>query len=255
MENDVNLLIFSILKIKKIRQKSHTITYHIIFAPNIQQIHIDFVINVMQQNTVTINDIPYDLEGLEQLAWKLLVNGAVKSKDGFHTMCVGSVNANGEATQRIVVLRKTDEIAKKIYFHTDNRSRKIEDIERNSHLSILFYDAHRRIQMTLKTTVTLHKSDNLADERWTNTNPQSRRAYMTIDAPNTYAALPTSGYEERFGHSEPTAAESDVFRQNFVVVECQATALELLYLHYEGNRKAIFNYQNGIFENSHWAVP
>jgi hypothetical protein len=65
---------------------------------------------------ITINDISYDLAGLEQLAWKYLVNGSLRSKDGFHTVCVGTVNEAGEATLRTVINRKVSEGQKKYLF-------------------------------------------------------------------------------------------------------------------------------------------
>jgi uncharacterized pyridoxamine 5'-phosphate oxidase family protein len=48
-------------------------------------------------------------------------------KNGFRTMCVGTVDEN-KAAMRIVVNRKVDEVHKTIYFHTDNRSRKYIDL-------------------------------------------------------------------------------------------------------------------------------
>jgi pyridoxamine 5'-phosphate oxidase len=205
--------------------------------------------------TIVINDIHYDLDGLEQLAWKQLVSGAARSKDGFHTLCVATMNTEGEPTLRTVVHRKADEIVKKIFFHTDTRSRKFQDLQRDSRLSMLFYDAHRRIQMTLKATATLHTTDALAEDRWRATNAQSRRCYMTIDAPNTTADFPTVGYDKRFAKTDPTEDESCAFRQNFAVVECQTHHLEFLFLHHTGNRKAIFKYENGVLKESFWAVP
>jgi hypothetical protein len=41
---------------------------------------------------ITINDTKYNLQGIESLAWKKLVNGSVKKKNGFRTMCVGTVD-------------------------------------------------------------------------------------------------------------------------------------------------------------------
>ena len=46
----------------------------------------------MVDKTVSINEISYDLTGLEALTWQLLTNGAVKPKDGFHSVCVATVD-------------------------------------------------------------------------------------------------------------------------------------------------------------------
>ena len=35
-------------------------------------------------NFITINDIKYNLQSLEALAWTKLLNGSIKKKNGFH---------------------------------------------------------------------------------------------------------------------------------------------------------------------------
>jgi hypothetical protein len=57
------------------------------------------------QDSITINDTSYNLQVLETLAWKKLVNGSVKKKNGFRTMCVGTLNENNTAALRIVVVQ------------------------------------------------------------------------------------------------------------------------------------------------------
>ena len=54
---------------------------------------------------VTINNIAYSLSDLEKDSWNRLVNGAVKSRDAFHTPRVAT-HCNGDINLRTVVLRK-----------------------------------------------------------------------------------------------------------------------------------------------------
>jgi pyridoxine/pyridoxamine 5'-phosphate oxidase len=70
-------------------------------------------------------------------------------KNGFRTMCVGTVDVKAAAL-RIVVNRKVDEVHKTIYFHTDNRSRKYIDLIKDNRISLLFYDARQRVQIVVK---------------------------------------------------------------------------------------------------------
>ena len=204
---------------------------------------------------ITINATNYNLQGIESLAWKQLVNGSVKKKNGFRTMCVGTVDGNNNAALRIVVNRKVDESKKIIYFHTDNRSRKCSDLQKDNRISILFYDARQRVQIAVKATATIHTNDAIAHERWKATSPQARLGYMTLEAPNTKSDQPTLGYEERFASIKPTDTESDPFEKNFSVVACTVYELEFLYLDFQGNRKANFQYENGVLVQGHWAVP
>lgn len=207
------------------------------------------------QQTISINKVDYNLNELEQLVWKKLVNGSIKKKSGFRTMCVGTINERAECSLRIVVNRKVDELNKKIFFHTDIRSRKCTDLKRNNSLSLLFYDGRQRIQITVKAMATIHTNDDFTAEKWRTTSAQARLSYMSVDAPNTKSNFPTLGYDERFAVNEPTGFESDLFKENFAVITCTACEIEFLYLDYKGNRKANFFYKNGILENNFWAVP
>ena len=204
---------------------------------------------------ITINATNYNLQGIESLAWKKLVNGSVKKKNGFRTMCVGTVDVNNSAALRIVVNRKVDEPQKTIYFHTDNRSRKFSDLQKDNRITLLFYDARQRVQIVVKATAAIHTSDTVSQERWKATSPQARLGYMTIEVPNTKSEQPTLGYEERFASTKPTDAESDLFQENFTVIACSVYELEFLYLDFHGNRKANFQYENGVLVQGHWAVP
>ncbi|TDE03973.1 pyridoxamine 5'-phosphate oxidase family protein [Flavobacterium sandaracinum] len=204
---------------------------------------------------ITINATNYNLQGIESLAWKKLVNGSVKKKNGFRTMCVGTVDVNNSAALRIVVNRKVDESQKTIYFYTDNRSRKFSDLQKDNRITLLFYDARQRVQIVVKATAAIHTSNTVSHERWKATSPQARLGYMTIEVPNTKSEQPTLGYEERFAITKPTDAESDLFQENFTVIACSVYELEFLYLDFHGNRKANFQYENGVLVQGHWAVP
>jgi pyridoxine/pyridoxamine 5'-phosphate oxidase len=207
------------------------------------------------QQTININKVDYNLNELEQLVWKKLVNGYIKKKNSFRTMCVGTIDENSLCSLRTVVNRKVDELNKQIFFHTDIRSRKCADLKRNNSLSLLFYDGRQRIQISVKAIATIHINDDFTAEKWRTTSAQARLSYMSVDAPNTKSNFPTLGYEERFAKEEPTELESNQYSENFAVIACAAYELEFLYLDYLGNRKANFFYKNGVLVDSFWAVP
>ena len=211
--------------------------------------------NQLNEDYITINDTNYNLQGIDSLAWKKLVNGSVKKKNGFRTMCVGTIDEKNTAALRIVVNRKVDESNKTIYFHTDNRSRKFSDLELDNRISLLFYDARQKVQIVVKAFATLHTNNAVANDRWKATSAQARLGYMTTQPPNTKSDQPTLGYEERFASIKPLDEESNPFEKNFTVVACTVYELEFLYLDFHGNRKANFYYENGVLENSFWTVP
>ena len=211
--------------------------------------------NNPQQDSIIINDTPYKLFDIETLAWKKIVNGSVKKKNGFRTMCVGTIGESNEASLRIVVNRKVNEAQKTIFFHTDNRSRKYDDLLKDNRISLLFYDARQRVQIVVKAHATFNTNNALANDRWKATSPQARLGYMTNEPPNTKSDIATLGYNERFSLIKPTENESDEFQNNFSVVACAVYELEFLYLDFLGNRKANFFYENNILKDGFWAVP
>ena len=170
-------------------------------------------------------------------------------------MCVGTIGQNSDTSLRIVVNRKVDELKKTIFFHTDNRSRKVYDLERDNRISILFYDAKQRIQITVKAVATIDADSLYTAGRWNATSPQARLGYMTIEQPNTKSDKPTLGYDDRFSEVKPTEIESNLYQKNFSVIACHVYELEFLYLDFLGNRKANFYYKNSVLENGFWAVP
>lgn len=206
-------------------------------------------------DSIKINDSIYNLTTLESFAWKKILNGSVKKKNGFRTMCVGTIGKDNDTSLRIVINRKVDELQKKILFYTDNRSRKFEDLQKDNRISLLFYDARQKIQIAIKAHASISEDDSLIENRWKATSPQARLGYMTIEAPNTKSENPTLGYDERFSEIKPTDLESNPYQKNFTVVVCKVYELEFLYLDYLGNRKANFFYKNGVLENCFWAVP
>lgn len=170
-------------------------------------------------------------------------------------MCVGTIGQNYDTSLRIVINRKVNELEKTIYFHTDNRSRKFEDLAKNNRVTLLFYDARQRVQIVVKAFAVVHTADLLAIDRWKATSPQARLGYMTIEAPNTKHENPTLGYDKQFSEIKPTESQSNIYQKNFSVIACQVYELEFLYLDYLGNRKANFLYKNGVLGESFWAVP
>ncbi len=207
---------------------------------------------ITTQNTgVTINNILYTLEDLDKDCWFRLLNGALKSKDEFHTASVATLQ-EGDISLRTVVLRKVLPQEKQLHFHTDIRSKKWEELQQSNTISLLFYNVAAKMQMRIKGMATLHYADAISETAWEKTGVSSRRAYLTIAPPSSPAELPTSGLEEIFAVRNPTEEESETGRKHFGVVSIQAHSLDWLWLHHEGHRRAFFDYQKN---ERRWLIP
>lgn len=200
---------------------------------------------------VIINNIGYNLEDLEKDCWLRLVNGAIKSREPFHTPCVATIDS-GEVNMRTVVLRKALPILRELRFHTDTRSNKWKELAINNSISALFYDASSRIQLRIKGKAEFHFNNDITDEAWQKTALSSRRCYLINESPSSFSAIPTSGLTEKIEQEIFTLEESEVGKQHFGIVAIQVQSIEWLWLHHAGHRRAFFDYVNDC--NS-WMIP
>ena len=200
---------------------------------------------------VIINNISYSLEDLEKDCWLRLVNGAIKSRDPFHTPCVATIDS-GEVNMRTVVLRKALSSLRELRFHTDTRSNKWKELAINNSISALFYDASSRIQLRAKGKAELHFNNGITAEAWTKTALSSRRCYLTNGSPSSFSEIPTSGLTEKIEQENFTLEESEVGKEHFGIVAIQVESIEWLWLHHAGHRRAFFDYVNDC--NS-WMIP
>jgi 3-hydroxyisobutyrate dehydrogenase len=202
-------------------------------------------------NQVTINNIVYTLPDLENDTWNRLVNGAVKSRDAFHTPCVAT-QCNGDINLRTVVLRKALPEIKELRFHTDTRSKKWKELTLNPSISALFYDAADRIQIRVKGRAVLQFNNDITAAAWQKTSLSSRRCYLTNFDPSSFTDNPTSGLTEHIEQENFTLVESEIGFNHFGIVSIQVQNIDWLWLHHAGHRRAYFDYETGSFS---WMIP
>ena len=195
-----------------------------------------------------------DLPFVENLCWEMLVEGATNRKSAMHQAVISTAKDN-QAYMRTVVLRRVDAGSKKIYLHTDSRSKKMEDINRNEHLSWLVYDQTLRSQIRLSGLAIVHHLDDLCKEQWAKTGHHSRRYYMTDQPPSTTLDQPSTGLNEALTAFDYSMEESESGFQRFVVVETCIDWMEWYYTHSKGNRRARFTYNNGSLSSATWLMP
>ncbi len=195
-----------------------------------------------------------DLPFVENQCWRMLVEGATNRKSAMHQAVISTAKGN-LAFMRTVVLRRVDADTRKIYLHTDIRSKKIEDIERNGHLSWLVYDQVLRSQIRLSGKAIVHHLDDLCVEQWSKTGHHSRRYYMTDLPPTTEIEQPSTGLNQSLTAFDYTLQESEAGFQHFIVVETCIEWMEWYYTHSKGNRRAGFTYANGILSRATWLMP
>lgn len=195
-----------------------------------------------------------DLAFVENLSWEMLVEGATDRKSAMHQAVISTARDN-LAFMRTVVLRRVDPGTREVYLHTDHRSKKMEDIERNGQLSWLVYDQSLRTQIRLSGKTTIHHLDDLCAEQWSKTGHHSRRYYMTDQPPTTHLDQSSTGLNAALTAFDYTLEESEAGFQNFVVVVTHTDWMEWFYTHSKGNRRAVFTYTDGNLSSATWLMP
>ena len=190
-----------------------------------------------------------DLDASLTHAWAMLVRGAADRRSAFHTPVVASVTDEGDPAQRVMVLRGVNEEARALRLHTDARSQKFAQVSRRPSVSLLFYDAHAKLQLRLAGTAVLHRDDATARAAWAASRPQSRLCYEQAAAPGEPMAspLPDVPVDQRF-------AATDGGLENFAVLMVTVDAVEWLYLAIEGHRRARWTWQNDAWTGT-WLAP
>ncbi len=184
-----------------------------------------------------------DLDASLEMAWQLWGRGTVDRHSAFHAPVVTSVDSIGNPQARTMILRAVDREARTMRFHTDVRSAKINQWQLKPRVCILGYDASKKIQLRVNGQVTLHTNDAAANDAWNNSRPESHVAYSVNIAPGSAVDAPS-------GVPQPT----DAGRENFAVVIVNINSLEWIYLSAEGNRRALFSWQDGLLK-SQWLQP
>ena len=195
-----------------------------------------------------------DLSTVEINCWEMLSTAVSDRKHPMRSIVVGSVS--GVMAQiRTVVLRKVEIEKRKIYFHTDIRSSKIEDIQSTGQLSWLAYDQTQRTQIRLCGATVLHHGNEIAKTQWNLTHHHSRRNYILPEGSGKKHSEDFKIRHDKLSDFSYTLEESEVGFQNFVVVETTVEKLDWYYAHHTGNRRAGFTYENGLLKHADWLTP
>ena len=188
--------------------------------------------------------LQHDLHAIEIRLWELLQQSVSSFKAPFHTGVVATVHEQ-QPEVRTVVLRHADTQQKKLFFHTDIRSPKVNQLQMQPQLSWLFYDKDIRMQLRLTATAIIHLDDEVADKAWEESRLSSRLTYTTSSASGTTLSTPEL-IDLNQKQVEPELI--DIAWKNFCVVETTVQQMDWTFLHHSGNRRALFQYNSKQFQ-------
>lgn len=187
-----------------------------------------------------------DLQMIEQAIWRMIANAVQSYKAPFHAATIATVDGE-QPSLRTVILRKTDTNTRVLSFHTDIRSPKVQQLQKHSSISWLFYDPSLRIQLRCYGHASVHYKDEIARLAWGASRLSSQLCYTNANAPGTILSQPELIDLSRKEVAEPELEEAFC---HFSVISTVVHHMDWVFLHYKGHRRAIFNYSTGLFQ---WA--
>jgi len=190
------------------------------------------------------------LEASLARAFEILASAASDRRAAMHTPSVATIGLDGSPRSRTVVLRHFDGNDRSLRFHTDIRSEKFQELNRDPRISALFYDVGEKIQLRLNGQATLHVTDRIADDAWSASQAMSRHCYATEPAPGSVIS-------EGVEFTVPKGRElTDAGRHHFCAVRMHFTRLEWLWLGSDGHRRALFDWNDAAnAPKMRWLVP
>ncbi len=185
----------------------------------------------------------------------LLSRGVKDRKSNFHYTTLCTTNEKHEPQGRTVVLRGFDSEVYSLFVHSDYRAKKIDEINKNKNVSLVFYDDKKKIQIRLRGNAFVEQSKK---QSWEKLSLWSRRCYLSSDSPGIEKNQPSSGFSDKFSKDAPTLEESETGIKNFSVISILINEIEWLYLASQGHRRILFQIirsNDKIKINSKWLVP
>lgn len=164
------------------------------------------------------------LTELADVAWNRLSHAANDTNDPLRLVTLANIDPDGLPQARIMVIRGADREASRIWFHTDSRSRKIEQLQRNGNVCVVAWDVNDRIQLRLYGTITIHENDDVANDHWQQTTTSVRHVYGNGPVPKQPLPAADPRLQRLWRHQERTRHLHQPL--NFVVLEMHVTRIE-----------------------------
>ena len=197
-------------------------------------------------------------------AWQVIEAGAAKRTSPGHVPTVGTEGHDGSPQLRILVLREGDRRNRRLRFHTDCRSTKVDELGFSSAASVLIYDPVEKIQLRLTCCTRFEFDGADVDTAWQQSTTFAWRCYMAVTAPGSDSVGPSSGLPKFIESKQPTylptylPTEVELIgaRQNFAILWLEVVSLEWLYLANAGHRRARWRWDEADEDwSGNWLVP
>ena len=184
-----------------------------------------------------------DLDETLAEAFRLLARGVADRRSPFHTPTLATIAPDGAPSLRTLLLRGFDAPTRTLRLHTDARSAKVVELDRDPRAALHGYDGGAHIQLRLAGEAVLHRDDAVADAAWNQATANSRLVYAQEAAPGTKLG----------SHSVPPFLGEA--RAHFATIALRFHTLEWLWLAASGHRRARFTWDGEGRTGAEWRAP
>jgi general stress protein 26 len=178
---------------------------------------------------------PIDYERIRDEVWERLAAAVDDPGAPLRLFAVATKDDVGKPDVRILTLTGVVSERGALWFHSDRRSKKIEQILKCPDMAAVVYDWREGIQLRIQGQASLHNDDSIVDLQWGRLDSMVQYAYGLSQQPGEPLAN-TSPCHPR--HPHVGAADQIRGRANFVVIEFLVDAIDWLQLSDSGDRRA-----------------
>ena len=165
----------------------------------------------------------HTLPGTWAEIWQVLSEGVARRDAGARLVSLATLSPHGPQC-RTLALRSALKQAGEVTLHTDQKSKKVAELEYDPRVSILVWDPKRKVQLRLNGEASVSRG---SDANWQAVPEPSREAYGHIPSPGT--PIPSS---------DAWRIEPDIAR--FTVITARLNTIDYVSLDPAGHRRALF---------------
>lgn len=165
------------------------------------------------------------LEEIYIRLWDCLAAAARESDHAFNAMQAATIGLDGAPNVRTVALRQVSEPANLIVFHTDLRSPKVAELDREPRIALVGVDFDRKLQIRLSGEARIIRDEPVRVDAWKASCDHNLVQYRTLLAPGTPIAQPRGAFATMSDAPDPNEGLA-----HFCVVEVRPASIDWLDL-------------------------
>lgn len=188
------------------------------------------------------------IEDIDLSAWQTLAEAVSQPDNPFRYLSLSSVDAEGQAQARTLVLRRATQATRELEFHTDIRSAKWQELALNPRVTVLGYCHQSRLQLRLQGSAQRYDGDSeLAGRIWRS---------LPAHTQSTYTGGPPGDMCDISADQPAESADNSAGKARFGVIIVQVNLLDWYQLQRGNNQRALLPYTDaGALDAARWVNP